>query len=71
MKLSVEIQGDVFKYEYEIGSSKESGSMPLSTDGLGAFYQAVSLCAGHHARALNERATTMIAAAMMQAKNGQ
>ena len=66
MKLSVEVDNEMFGYSYEIGSSKESGSMPMSADGLCIFVDILKLCAKNHIYKFERFKEEVVAMAMLE-----
>lgn len=71
MKLNVEIKNDEFKYDYEIGSSKQNGTMTLNSENLVAFVKAVDICAHSHARSVESRMEELMIKAAIEEKKSK
>jgi len=66
MKLTVELDNETFGYSYEIGSSRQSGSTPLSADDLCCFVDMLRLCLRDSNRKINTFKEEVVAMAMLE-----
>jgi hypothetical protein len=48
MKLTVSIEGDKYNYSYEVGTSKQTGTSPMSGDNFIAFSDLLKMLIMHN-----------------------
>lgn len=65
MKITIEINAGKFEYGYEIGSSTQNGTMPLSADGLCCFTDILRMCVRDSSRGVDKFKEEVVAMAML------